>query len=344
MYKVEKYIKIIKSLIEPLLSNQKSNTFDNLVIKIENYIEGNNAHNMLELKDKANDKKKKGNLFEAFCYLYVKNILQHDEVWFYSEIPDEIREKLNLAQKRDMGIDLISKEDNKYFAIQCKYRKPKDQIQTVPWKELSTFYGLVNITGPWERHITMTNINGCCHIMGNKTKKDWSICLGTFKNLNKFKWLQLIDKQGFTSLNEEDEDDENEENKSDEDEEDEEDKGESESESEDDEDEDGDKSEEDEEDEEDEENKKKKTIKIVIKNKKPLVECDEQKISNVTNKKVIINVTNKKVITNVTDKKKVITNINNKKSTNKKSTSKYVIPDTEELRQKRLLYFEKKDN
>ena len=56
--------------------NTDKNKFDCLLNEIENYIEGTTAHNMVELKEKANDKKKKGDLFEAFCYLYIKHVLQ----------------------------------------------------------------------------------------------------------------------------------------------------------------------------------------------------------------------------------------------------------------------------
>lgn len=45
-------------------------------------------------------------------------------------------------------------------------------------------------SGPWIKHITMTNVNGCRHI-GEKTDKDWSICIGTFRNMNHFDWLKI---------------------------------------------------------------------------------------------------------------------------------------------------------
>ncbi len=206
---MEVRIDMIKKFIKTNINHKNINMFDSLIKDIENYVEGGNAHNMTELRDKANNKKKKGDLFEAFCFLYIKNILKHDEVWFYSDIPSSsssssssssnnqifLKEKLSLNTTQDYGIDIVSRKGTKYYAIQCKYRKPKDQIQTVSWKELSTFYGIVNKTGPWEKHVTMTNVNGCRHI-GEKTEKDWSICIGTFRGLNNFKWLQLIGEEG----------------------------------------------------------------------------------------------------------------------------------------------------
>jgi predicted helicase len=88
------------------------------------------------------------------------------------------------------GIDLISKYENQYYAIQCKYRKPQGKTQVISWKSLSTFYAMVAKSGPWKKHITMTNVNGCRHI-GEKTEKDWSICIGTFRNINHFDWLKI---------------------------------------------------------------------------------------------------------------------------------------------------------
>ena len=39
-------------------NNITNNKFDSLMREIENYIEGGTAHNMAELKEKANNKKK----------------------------------------------------------------------------------------------------------------------------------------------------------------------------------------------------------------------------------------------------------------------------------------------
>ena len=87
---------------------------------------------------------------------------------------------------------MVSKKDGKYNAIQCKYRKKKDKIQLVSWKSLSTFYALTAKSGPWNKNIVMTNLNGCRHI-GKKDAKDLSICIKTFQNMTSFDWLQLIE-------------------------------------------------------------------------------------------------------------------------------------------------------
>jgi hypothetical protein len=183
----------LKTMIDLIHKNMytNDNKFDVLVQNIESHIEGTSATNMIELKEKTKNKKKKGDLFESFCFLYLQKILQHDEVWFYKDFPSELKTQFHLT-KNDYGIDLISKKGEGYYAIQCKYRKPQDMVQTISWKSLSTFYAMVSKSGPWIKHITMTNVNGCRHI-GEKTEKDWSICIGTFRGMKHFDWLTMID-------------------------------------------------------------------------------------------------------------------------------------------------------
>ena len=48
----------------------------------------------------------KGNLFENFCYIYLKRFREFDKVWMYKDIPLDIRNKLNLTTM-DYGIDLV---------------------------------------------------------------------------------------------------------------------------------------------------------------------------------------------------------------------------------------------
>lgn len=61
-------------------------------------------------------------------------------IWLCSEIPTNIKKKLNLPD-RDMGIDLITQtKEGEYWAIQCKYKS--DETRSLTWKEISTFTGL----------------------------------------------------------------------------------------------------------------------------------------------------------------------------------------------------------
>ncbi len=107
----------------------------------------------------------------------------------------------HLAPKvQDMGIDIIAvDQNNNYYAVQAKFRKPPKYKTKygLSWKELSTFYALANRTGPYIKHIVMTNSHYVRHV-GQKTDKDVSICLGTFRNITKFQWLEMAGMEGQT--------------------------------------------------------------------------------------------------------------------------------------------------
>jgi len=187
------YTTTIQDIINKSLPKQ-SNIFDAVVQEIELFV-NKPIHSIADIKSQALNKKIKGDLWESVCYLYLQNYMNH-KVWFYKDFPH--KETMNLP-KADYGIDLISACNNQYYAIQCKYRKPSDKTQIIPWKSLSTFYGQVYKTGPWEKYITMTNVNGCRHI-GTKTDKDWSICIGKFRSLKHFDWLKFVETSSNKSI------------------------------------------------------------------------------------------------------------------------------------------------
>lgn len=79
------------------------------------------------LKYDAPDKKQKfGKLFEEFCKYYYLNepTVRHEylNVWLFSEVPQNIRNRLNLGTV-DHGIDLIlERQDATFSAVQCKFK------------------------------------------------------------------------------------------------------------------------------------------------------------------------------------------------------------------------------
>jgi predicted helicase len=118
-----------------------------------------------------------------------------DNVWLLKDVPDELLAKLSL-KRPDVGIDIIAEHQNKYYAVQCKYKKHvSHKKNVVTWKQLSTFYALVLRTGPWAQYIVMTNCDYCRH-MGKKTAKDVSICLRTFQNITQEQWVQMCELEG----------------------------------------------------------------------------------------------------------------------------------------------------
>jgi predicted helicase len=86
----------------------------------------------------------KGAAFERLTQLYLQTAPEYQSVlravWTLSEVPSEVRVRLNLV-KRDEGIDLIAEtRHGGYWAIQCKFRS--NQEQPLTRRELSTFTSL----------------------------------------------------------------------------------------------------------------------------------------------------------------------------------------------------------
>jgi hypothetical protein len=198
-----KIIKRIENYVSYILSNRQKNEniFDLLIDKFKKDYE-EPAHSISEIREKSN-KKRKGDIFEHFCYLYFKIICKFDDVWLLADIPEDIRSNLGLS-KIDVGIDIVARENKNnfinYYAIQVKYRQrnPYKSKTGICWKQLSTFYGLVNKTGPWWKHIVITNVDYVRHI-GKKTIKDKSICLQSLRGISDNEWMQIAsNNKGYT--------------------------------------------------------------------------------------------------------------------------------------------------
>jgi len=146
------------------------------------------AHTLQEMRTREN-KKIRGDIFEDFCILYLKHVKGY-EAWLLEDVPEEMLTKLSM-KRRDMGIDIIARNNDEYYAVQCKYKKHDALKKTyITWKALSTFYALCMRTGPWKKYIVMTNCDYARH-QGQKTEADLSICLGTFRSLKGDDWLKM---------------------------------------------------------------------------------------------------------------------------------------------------------
>lgn len=115
---------IKKELLKKIKTVQTFDDFDTVLKKIESTDE-------------------KGIYFEIFCKVYFV-ILPHykilyRQVYLYNEIPETIKNKLNLPEK-DKGIDgIVINLNDEYYAVQVKYRKNK---KPVPFGKLATFPAL----------------------------------------------------------------------------------------------------------------------------------------------------------------------------------------------------------
>ena len=170
------------------------NLFDEFLTECQKWYEIP-AHTFSEMRMRDN-KKIRGDIFEEFCVLYLKNVKMHKNVWLLKDVPDEILEKL-IMKRRDMGIDIvIEAHDSSFIAVQCKYKKHVSTKQNIlSWKSLSTFYALCLRTGPWNKYIIMTNCIYTRH-QGKKTPQDVSYCLKTLQNITKDEWLRMCNVHG----------------------------------------------------------------------------------------------------------------------------------------------------
>lgn len=137
--------------------------------------------------------KQKGDFFEIltkYIFLfhhYYKNITK--TIWLYSDITSDLLQKLNIPTK-DKGIDLVLlTKDNKYYAIQSKFRTDKNQ--TITWSELGTFVGMTfGISDGFSGAFFVTNISTIDDQI-EKSKKIVSVYGNFFDTLDKMFFEQL---------------------------------------------------------------------------------------------------------------------------------------------------------
>ena len=177
---------LIKNCFIDSLKENK-NTFDILEYRIAKYYD-KPCTNLYEIKQRSSSSKKKGDLFELFCKIYLTNLNKYTNVWLLSEVPKNILDKLGL-KRVDMGIDIICNKDENFYAFQAKFRKNNGKRHILPWNSISTFYALCFNSGPWKECYVITNCNNVHHaVRGNKQK---SICLHTFRNISNDLWIKM---------------------------------------------------------------------------------------------------------------------------------------------------------
>jgi hypothetical protein len=164
------------------------NMFDEFIKQATSFYEMP-AHTLQEMRARQNTKAR-GDIFEEFCALYLKNVCGYENVWLLADVPEDTLEKLSMKRK-DMGIDLVVEDKGFFYAVQCKYKKFTGKPTCVSWQALSTFYALCMRTGPWKKYIVMTNCNFVRH-QGKKTQADISICLNTFRGITHDEWALMI--------------------------------------------------------------------------------------------------------------------------------------------------------
>lgn len=167
----------------------------------------------------------KGNQFEIFCQLYLdalvinNNKKQFLHVWLLKDVPDAVLLELGLT-RRDVGIDLIleeGREDEKetqttdqksrkrsrkeitsrYWAVQAKYRLRRGTRKIgLSWKQLSTFYSICARTGPWVKHLVMTNCDFVRRMGKRVPGLDLTFAHQKFCSTARLQWLRMAAPDG----------------------------------------------------------------------------------------------------------------------------------------------------
>jgi predicted helicase len=206
---MDSIIQILKDSVNRAVKNSSTETPFESFLKVCATYTDEPVHSLAELREKRTTKAK-GDIFENFCVLYLKYILEFDQVWLLKDVPTEVRELLSLGTK-DFGIDLVVKKNNKYSAVQCKFKTPRKdgtvpgadfiRYNKVNWSEISTFYALTGRSGPWYKYIVMTTAKSVAKPPGiakssesDESKKDWRICIGTFQKLTTLDFIKMYSK------------------------------------------------------------------------------------------------------------------------------------------------------
>ncbi len=160
------------------------------------------VHNLKDMK--LRNKKIKGDIFEYFTQLYLIHIYKLKNVWLLNDLPEKIRNTLQLT-KKDYGIDLIGEDEKgRFYAVQAKFKKRDQKSRVaVTWKQLSTFYALCARTGPYYKFIVCTTGDYVMR-MGKKTYKDVTINFNNIKKITHFQWLDMCQSAKELHLKKED--------------------------------------------------------------------------------------------------------------------------------------------
>jgi superfamily II DNA or RNA helicase len=132
--------------------------------------------------------KQKGDVFERLVQLYLltkpKYQTELAQVWLRSEVPADLGKKLNLP-RTDEGIDLlVQTRDEKFWAIQAKFKSDPEKAPT--YKELSTFTNLAFVHC---RHIELALV---AHTSTRPVRK--RALLGNLTEIGLAEWLSTTEE------------------------------------------------------------------------------------------------------------------------------------------------------
>jgi hypothetical protein len=151
------------------------------------------AATLAELNSR-DDKKRHGDLWERFCLRYLVHHRHVRAAWLLSDVPAAVRAALSLGVG-DMGIDIVAVDERfGYWAVQCKWRAPAEEGKRrsyISWAQLSTFYALAARTGPYSKHLVLTNASGARHV-GARQPEDETVACAGFKLMPREAWVRML--------------------------------------------------------------------------------------------------------------------------------------------------------
>ena len=171
------YVTVIRQAL-----SREVNVFDVVITAIEDYFH-RQVSTISQMRERDN-KKAKGDVFEALCLAWLSTSGHYAQVWTLAEFNQEYNSRL---PRQDNGIDLVARTTTGWVAVQCKYRRSD---RYVLWSTLSTFIGLCASTGPWETRLVMTNCRGVSHKV-SRTPADRTHAIGTFRATTREHWLRI---------------------------------------------------------------------------------------------------------------------------------------------------------
>ena len=126
-----------------------------------------------------------GDAWEVFCIDFLR-ARHYRAAYLLKDTPPPVLTQLGLGHA-DKGIDLVVFDpENRPCAVQCKFRRRGG----VSWRDLATFEALCARSGPWHRHIVMTNA-WSVRREGTRQSKDLTFTRRAFAKLARHEWLSI---------------------------------------------------------------------------------------------------------------------------------------------------------
>jgi superfamily II DNA or RNA helicase len=135
-----------------------------------------------------------GKIFEVFAkYFFQSDPKQKDiykTVWLYSEIPNEVSNKLSLPPI-DHGIDLLLVDnDDKYYAVQCKFTNDETKLLSWGGDKISHLFGLAT---KCDKAIVFTNASDTTHVAKGFIEKFIQIAFDELDKIEEELFINILE-------------------------------------------------------------------------------------------------------------------------------------------------------